>query len=436
MRREGRSLSWKRQVSSLAVSIVLIFIWSECKNVADASTPRGAASLRRSCETDWRPSVLSWGGGVNYCARLGGRLCTRDEYCPGGAGSEPLGGFRVFPSLGGSDIANADGVRPVRQWAPTSDGINSWVMLSNVSSEIWPTIGLEAGSSVDPPCSLAGESDLGVIGDEDTDAPKIRSYGEWLAFDLIGNHDVAGFDTSKNPPIQFQPQTPPAVTEIRIHFAVLDQNATAEFVLQTSQDNHTWLTVSENLVLNANLQTHIHEHVATTSIFGSRGSSSTGWTTLTILSFSVSNGVATAKYVNTSAPRFRAGDVVKISGASISSFDEEVIVIRTPTETMFQFRTSIDDTSTETKETACTGSVNQVHARYWRMLFTNCTNLNVGAESKSNSYVAIAGVSFIPSKHCAVNDLSVNGLQGYEALGTRVLLHKTLRSATRYIRLR
>jgi hypothetical protein len=127
-----------------------------------ALVPTGTPSPRRTCATEWRPSVISHAAGAAYCARLGGRLCSRAEYCPRGRGTEPLGGFRAYPSAGGTDIAHGDGVRPVRQWAPTSDGANAWVMLSNVSHLDWPSIGVESGMAVDPPCALAGESDLGT----------------------------------------------------------------------------------------------------------------------------------------------------------------------------------------------------------------------------------------------------------------------------------
>ena len=42
------------------------------------------------------------------------------EYCPKGRNSKPLGGFRSEQNT--------------RQWAPTSDGVNTWVMLSNFSN--------------------------------------------------------------------------------------------------------------------------------------------------------------------------------------------------------------------------------------------------------------------------------------------------------------
>ena len=54
-------------------------------------------------------------------------------------------------SAGGTAIAHRDGARPAL-WAPTSDGVNSWVMLSNVSDQ----------TALDPPCALAGELDLGT----------------------------------------------------------------------------------------------------------------------------------------------------------------------------------------------------------------------------------------------------------------------------------
>ena len=79
----------------------------------------GTAS-QENCAVEERMSVTGWRSGEGYCNALGGRLCTRDEYCPGGSNTIPLGGLKTN--------------HQTRQWAPTSDGINTWVMLSNFSN--------------------------------------------------------------------------------------------------------------------------------------------------------------------------------------------------------------------------------------------------------------------------------------------------------------
>jgi len=99
-----------------------------------------------SCAVEWRPSVTGWKSGQGYCQNLGGRLCTRNEYCPLGINSIPSGGFKT----------SSNGAR---QWAPTSDGINTWVMLSNQTNTnghvvIVNEIEHDTGEIQGPACAL------------------------------------------------------------------------------------------------------------------------------------------------------------------------------------------------------------------------------------------------------------------------------------------
>ena len=251
-----------------------------------------------------------------------------------------------------------------------------------------------------------------------------RCAGQWVIFDLVGGHDVAGMDKSTAPATQFVAQEPPAISGLTVHFAVLDQNATAEFGLETSQDNVTWLTASDEFELKADMQSHaIANQVASSTTFGPTSMATTataGWTVLSIASFTVKSGVATATHANTSSARMRVGDKVTISGASVTSFNgAQVKVVGTPTATTFTFSTSESDISSATTESSCTATVKEIRARYWRMKFTNCTNLDSSAaDVDATSYTALAGVSFLPAEHCAVSDLAIGGLQGYDALDT------------------
>jgi hypothetical protein len=79
------------------------------------------ASPDHQCAVDWNPSVTGWKSGQGHCQELGGRLCTRHEYCPGGSNTIPTNG-----------LINTNNHQ--RQWAPTSDGINTWVLLTNFTN--------------------------------------------------------------------------------------------------------------------------------------------------------------------------------------------------------------------------------------------------------------------------------------------------------------
>ena len=73
------------------------------------------------CTVDYNPSVNGWKSGQGYCQKLGGRLCTRNEYCPNGRNTIPIGGLIKTKNH-------------IRQWAPTSDGLNTWVLLTNFTN--------------------------------------------------------------------------------------------------------------------------------------------------------------------------------------------------------------------------------------------------------------------------------------------------------------
>jgi hypothetical protein len=92
----------------------------------------------KGCNVVQRATLTkTWGGGNSHCLLLGGRLCNRDEYCPNGRGSAPLGGYK---KVGTTSI-----------WAPVLDAVNTWVLLSNETN--------------DEPCALNIEIDSSTNGD-------------------------------------------------------------------------------------------------------------------------------------------------------------------------------------------------------------------------------------------------------------------------------
>ena len=90
--------------------------------VALLTTTTSALSFlptNHQCAIDSNPSVTGWKSGQGHCQELGGRLCTAAEYCPDGQ----------LPSGGLIKTTNH-----IRQWAPTSDGLNAWVLLTNFTN--------------------------------------------------------------------------------------------------------------------------------------------------------------------------------------------------------------------------------------------------------------------------------------------------------------
>ena len=88
-----------------------------CQRVV-AVQPNRPVTLRKGCNLVQKGNSVSWGSANSYCASLGGRLCTRNEYCPNGKGFAPLQDIR-------STTASL--------WAPVGDFTNGWVLVSNVS---------------------------------------------------------------------------------------------------------------------------------------------------------------------------------------------------------------------------------------------------------------------------------------------------------------
>ena len=57
-------------------------------------------------------ALATWGHAVDFCAAVGGELCTYATYCPQGGGNPPIGG-----------------VKRGDEWAPFADEPNRWVQV-------------------------------------------------------------------------------------------------------------------------------------------------------------------------------------------------------------------------------------------------------------------------------------------------------------------
>eukprot|EP01050_Picozoa_sp_SAG11_P005439 SAG11_NODE_384_length_9897_cov_11.158502_7_plen_118_part_00 len=60
----------------------------------------------------------TWGAAVQFCDEAHYELCPVDAYCPGGAGSPPVGGTKQGD-----------------RWAPVSDAENRWVQVGIWSAD-------------------------------------------------------------------------------------------------------------------------------------------------------------------------------------------------------------------------------------------------------------------------------------------------------------
>ena len=101
-------------------------------NCADSSAILATTSIT-GCDLVSKGNTVTWGEASSFCQSMGGRLCSRKEYCPNGRNRAPLQGIKSTTES---------------HWAPVADFSNGWVMLSN--------------STGDEPCAMNTEvsSDL------------------------------------------------------------------------------------------------------------------------------------------------------------------------------------------------------------------------------------------------------------------------------------
>ena len=101
-------------------------------NCADSSAILATTSIT-GCDLVSKGNNVTWGEASSFCQSMGGRLCSRKEYCPNGRNRAPLQGIKSTTES---------------HWAPVADFSNGWVMLSN--------------STGDEPCAMNTEvsSDL------------------------------------------------------------------------------------------------------------------------------------------------------------------------------------------------------------------------------------------------------------------------------------